>query len=114
MGRIIRHPPPDRSGPAKRLADCRAAGNPGADLTVFRRPGNAARNIQGSSTEAGMKKEPVKIHSISAAINILAGLLWILAAFHPLTGEPGVDYLFIVLGLFFLAAGFFGLMQARK
>jgi hypothetical protein len=51
---------------------------------------------------------------ISSAINLLAGVLWVFAAFHPITGGTGIDYWFIVFGVFFIAAGIVGLLQARN
>jgi hypothetical protein len=60
---------------------------------------------EGTSEEEAMRKNPANTLKISASINLLAGVLWILAAFHPITGDAGVDYLDIVLGIFFLAAG---------
>ena len=61
-----------------------------------------------------MKINPGKLSNLSAWINLLAGVLWIVAAFHPITGEPGIDYWFILFGVFFLAAGILGLLAGRK
>jgi hypothetical protein len=71
-------------------------------------------HVMGFSVEDCMDKKSNNPIRISSAINLLAGVLWVIAAFHPITGGTGVDYWFIVFGVFFMAAGIVGLYQARK
>ena len=47
--------------------------------------------------------------NIHALFNIIAGLLFIVAAFRLLTGEGGVDWMWLVVGILFLAGGAWGL-----
>jgi hypothetical protein len=68
----------------------------------------------GFSEEDYMDKKPINPMRISSAINLFAGVLWVIAAFHPITGGTGIDYWYIVFGVFFMAAGIVGLYQARK
>ncbi len=42
---------------------------------------------------------------ISSISNLLAGALFILAAFHLITKEAGIDYWYILLGIVFLVSG---------
>ena len=68
----------------------------------------------GFSGEDYMDKKPIHPMRISSAINLLAGTLWVVAAFHPITGGTRIDYWYIVFGVFFLVAGIVGLLHARK
>jgi len=68
----------------------------------------------GFSVEDYVDKKPIIPIRISSAINLLAGVLWVIAAFHPITGGTGIDYWYIVFGVFFMAAGIVGLYQAWK
>jgi|WetSurMetagenome_2_1015567.scaffolds.fasta_scaffold793366_1 hypothetical protein len=58
-----------------------------------------------------MKTQP-PIHKtkISAILNLIAGVLFIMAAFHVLTGESGIDWMWIVVGTLFIIAGIWGFL----
>jgi hypothetical protein len=58
-----------------------------------------------------MGGKPANKFNYSAALNILAGVLFVIAAFHPLTGEQGVDYLYIFVGVLFAIAGIIGVVK---
>ena len=58
-----------------------------------------------------MENKPADKINVSALFNILAGVLFMLAAFHPLTGEKGIDYAYIFIGLLLLIVG---IMEVRK
>ncbi len=49
----------------------------------------------------------------SSVINIIAGMLFLVAAFHVITGEAGIDYLYIIIGLLLLAAGITGTIKRK-
>ncbi len=50
----------------------------------------------------------------ASALNILAGVLFVAAAFHPLTGEPGVEYAYIFIGALFILLGIAGVIRKSK
>jgi hypothetical protein len=59
-----------------------------------------------------MSTEPARRSTnIHALFNLLAGLLFVAAAFHLLTGERGVDWMWLVVGVLFLAGGVWGLRR---
>ena len=47
-------------------------------------------------------RRPTNIHAL---FNIIAGFLFVVAAFHLLTGESGVDWMWLLVGILFLAGG---------
>ena len=51
--------------------------------------------------------------NIHAWFNIITGLLFIVAAFRLLTGESGVDWIWLVVGILFLVRGAWGLRARR-
>jgi hypothetical protein len=79
-----------------------------------RRPAGEKIDAEIDSREGFMETKPANSSRTSALINLLAGVLWIIAAFHPITGGTGIDYWYIALGIFFLVAGILGLYRARK
>jgi hypothetical protein len=42
-------------------------------------------------------------------MNIVAGLLFFAAAFNLLTGQKGVDWMWLLVGILFVAGGLWGL-----
>lgn len=52
-----------------------------------------------------MENKPANKINVAAALNILAGFLFILAAIHPLSIGTGIDYVYIPIGLVFLVIG---------
>jgi uncharacterized membrane protein HdeD (DUF308 family) len=55
--------------------------------------------------ECGMENKPAKKNNWTVILFLLAGILYILAAFHPFTNETGIDYINIPIGVVFLAIG---------
>jgi predicted branched-subunit amino acid permease len=55
-----------------------------------------------------------KKQKISAIINIIAGLLFLGAAFGVLTGEAGVNWMWLILSVLFAGAGIWGLAKSPK
>jgi hypothetical protein len=53
-------------------------------------------------------RRPTNIHAL---FNIIAGLLFVAAAFHLLTGESGVDWMWLLVGILFLVGGAWGLRR---
>ena len=47
-------------------------------------------------------RRPTNIHAL---FNIIAGFLFVVAAFQLLTGESGVDWMWLLVGILFLAGG---------
>jgi hypothetical protein len=47
----------------------------------------------------------------SAIFNLVAGLLFLVAAFNILTGDPGINWMYIIVGVLFIIAGFWGLRK---
>ncbi len=52
-----------------------------------------------------------KSRHISSIFNLFAGALFIVAAFHVITNEPGIDYWYILLGIVFLVSGLMGIIS---
>ncbi len=52
-----------------------------------------------------MDDKSKKSSLISPIFNLLAGVLFILAAFHVITNEAGIDYWYVLLGIAFLVSG---------
>ena len=52
-----------------------------------------------------MDNKPTPKFHTASALNILAGVIFVAAAFHPFTGEPGIDYALIFIGLVFIILG---------
>ena len=50
----------------------------------------------------------------SAILNIVAGLLWFVAAFNIFTGDPGVNWMYLVVGAIFVGGGMWVLAKPRK
>ncbi len=50
----------------------------------------------------------------SAILNIVAGLLFFVAAFNLLTGDPGVNWMYLVVGAIFVGGGIWGMVRPRK
>jgi LPXTG-motif cell wall-anchored protein len=48
----------------------------------------------------------------SAIFNIVAGVLWFVAAFNPLTGESSIKWMYMILGAIFIAGGIWALRKA--
>ncbi len=47
----------------------------------------------------------------SAILNIVAGLLFLVAAFNILTGDPGINWMYIIVGVIFIGGGIWGLRK---
>ncbi len=47
----------------------------------------------------------------SAILNIIAGVLFFVAAFNPLTGESGINWIYIFVGAIFIGGGIWGLRK---
>ncbi len=58
-----------------------------------------------------MENKPANKFNTASALNILAGVIFAAAAFHPLTGEAGVDYAYIFIGLVFIILGIAGMVK---
>jgi hypothetical protein len=58
-----------------------------------------------------MENKPTPKFNTASALNILAGVIFVAAAFHPLTGEPGIDYALIFIGLVFIIVGIAGMVK---
>lgn len=52
-----------------------------------------------------MENKPANKSNVSAILFILAGILFILAAFHPFTNDTGIDYVYFPIGAVFLIIG---------
>ena len=50
---------------------------------------------------------------ISSILNLIAGALFVLAAFHVLTNDAGIDYPYIFIGIVFLVLGIMGIMNRK-
>jgi len=61
-----------------------------------------------------MENKPTNRLNTAAALNILAGVLFVAAAFHPFTGEQGVEYAYIFIGLLFILLGIAGVVKKTK
>lgn len=48
---------------------------------------------------------------MSAIFNLVAGLLFLVAAFNIITGEPGINWMYIIVGVLFIIAGVWGLRK---
>jgi hypothetical protein len=58
-------------------------------------------------------KSPNKLN-VAAVLNILAGVIFILAAFHPLSVGTGIDYVYIPIGVVFLVIGIAEMREKKK
>jgi hypothetical protein len=58
--------------------------------------------------------QPVRKTIISAILNLVAGFLFIIAAFHIITGESGVDWMWLIVGILFIAGGIWGIIGSQK
>ncbi len=47
----------------------------------------------------------------SAILNIVAGALFFVAAFNILTGDPGINWMYMIVGAVFVGGGLWGLRQ---
>jgi|WetSurMetagenome_2_1015567.scaffolds.fasta_scaffold630655_1 hypothetical protein len=47
----------------------------------------------------------------SAILNLVAGLLFIVAAFNLLTGEAGINWMYVFVGVVFIVGGVWGLWK---
>lgn len=56
-------------------------------------------------------KQPDNKKKINAVFNIVAGILFFIAAFNLLTGQSGFDWLSLVAGILFVVGGIWGLMR---
>ena len=56
-------------------------------------------------------QQPNYKQRISAILNIIAGILFLAAAFHLLTGQGGIDWLSLIAGVIFVAGGLWGLWK---
>lgn len=56
-------------------------------------------------------KQPDNKKKTNAVFNIVAGILFFIAAFNLLTGQGGFDWLSLVAGILFMVAGVWGLMR---
>ncbi len=61
-----------------------------------------------------MEHKPANKFNTASALNILAGVIFVAAAFHPLTGEPGVDYVYIFIAAVFIILGIVGMVRKAK
>ena len=61
-----------------------------------------------------MEPKPANKFNTASALNILAGVLFVAAAFHPFTGEPETDYGYIFIGLVFIVLGIAGVLRKVK
>jgi hypothetical protein len=52
-----------------------------------------------------MENKPANKSNVSDILFILAGVLFMVAAFHPFTNETGIDYVNIPIGVVFLVIG---------
>ena len=50
---------------------------------------------------------------ISSMLNLIAGILFVLAAFHILTSDVGIDYRYIFIGIVFLVLGIMGIINHK-
>jgi hypothetical protein len=50
---------------------------------------------------------------ISSILNLFAGVLFVLAAFHVITNEAGIDYTSILIGIVFLILGLMGIINRK-
>jgi hypothetical protein len=60
-----------------------------------------------------MDDKKKKLLLMSSMLNLFAGVLFVVAAFHPLTDDMGVDYVFIFIGIVFLVLGLMGLIKRK-
>jgi hypothetical protein len=56
-----------------------------------------------------MSQQPKNRQRTNAILNIVAGLLFFAAAFYLLTGQKGVDWMWLLVGILFVAGGQWGL-----
>ncbi len=47
----------------------------------------------------------------SAVLNIAAGVLFLVAAFNLLTGDRGIDWMYLLVGAVFVIGGIWGLRR---
>jgi hypothetical protein len=60
-----------------------------------------------------MDNKPTNKINVAATLNILAGIIFLLAVFHPFTAGTGLDYVYIPIGVVFLVLGIAGI-RAKK
>ena len=61
-----------------------------------------------------MDDKKKKLLLTSSMLNLFTGVLFVLAAFHPLTDDMGIDYVFIFIGIVFLVLGLMALLSANR
>jgi hypothetical protein len=54
-----------------------------------------------------------KLLIISSILNLFAGVLFVLAAFHVITTEAGIDYTSMLIGIVFLVLGLMGIINRK-
>jgi multisubunit Na+/H+ antiporter MnhB subunit len=57
------------------------------------------------------KQDKAQRARTSAILNIAAGVLFLVAAFNLLTGEPGINWMYMIVGVLFIGGGIWGLRQ---
>ncbi len=57
------------------------------------------------------RQQPDNKQKTNAVFNIVAGILFFIAAFNLLAGQGGFDWLSLVAGILFVAGGIWGLMR---
>jgi len=50
---------------------------------------------------------------ISSMLNLFAGVLFVLAAFHIITNNVGIDYVSMFIGIVFLGLGVMGIIKHK-
>ncbi len=50
----------------------------------------------------------------SAILNIVAGALFLVAAFNLLTGDAGINWMYVLVGVVFIGGGIWGLRQQSE
>jgi predicted branched-subunit amino acid permease len=61
-----------------------------------------------------MTSQPPKSKiNINAMLNIVAGLLFLGAAFNVITGQAGINWLALIASVICLAGGIWGLMRSQ-
>lgn len=57
------------------------------------------------------QQQPDNKKKTNAIFNIVAGILFFIAAFNLLTGQGGFDWLSLAAGILFVVGGIWGLMR---
>lgn len=55
-----------------------------------------------------------KKQKTNAIFNIIAGILFFVAAFNLLTGQGGVDWMWLIVGVLFVTGGIWGLRNIEE